>query len=327
MDNNRENQEVDEDLDSHGDLGLTNRITQANRIINQDGTFNVIRDGHRFWTPYQYLVEVSWPLFLLLVLLSYIGVNILFGIAYCLVGVETLSGIDGGTSFWDQLAHTTFFSVQTFTTVGYGAISPTGILANIIASLNALIGLIGLALVTGLIFARFAKPKAHILISDCALIAPYEGGTSFQFRIANKRNSKIIDLEAIAIYSWIDSTQLEARRQYRTLALERHRVALFPLNWTIVHPIVEGSPLWGMGVEDMERNRVEFVVQIKGFDETYGQFVHLNSSYLADEIHWNVHFRRMYEFDSDRGTVLHLDLINDIVGELGELGDEDLEKN
>ncbi len=305
-----------------GDLGLTNRIVQSERIINQDGTFNVIRDGHDFWTPYQYLVEVSWPLFLLMVLLSYLSVNILFGLTYCVIGLDTLAGIDASGNFLEDLAHTTFFSVQTFTTVGYGAISPTSMLANIIASLNALIGLIGLALVTGLIFARFAKPKAHILISDCAVIAPYQSGKSFQFRIANKRNSKIIDLEAIVLYSWLDQDASESMRHYATLALERRRVALFPLNWTIVHPIDKNSPLWGKEAEDIERSQAEFIVQIKGFDETYAQMVHLNSSYVPDEIHWDARFQRMYEFEAGRGTILHLDLINSLM----DPSEEDLKK-
>ena len=291
------------------DLGLGDKITQTNRVINQDGSFNVIREGKNFWAPYHSLVEMSWGTFLLIVLGAYLGINTLFGLLYVLIGLENIIGVDPSGSFLLDIAYATFFSIETFTTVGYGSTSPASFGAHVIASINALVGLMSFALVTGLIFARFAKPKAQILVSKHAIIAPYEKGQSFQFRIVNKRRNKIIDLEAIVVLSWLD--EKEAVRRYAPMPLERKKVALFPLNWTIVHAIDEQSPLYQKTSEDLHRMKAEFLVMIKGFDETYAQIVHLNSSFTFNEVIWNVKFKRMYFNVPGKGTVLRLDQIND----------------
>lgn len=312
MGTNKKEQGKKEQEDEFDDLGLGAKIIQSERIINKDGTFNVVREGQFFFTPYQSLVEMSWPYFLTIVLIVFFGVNAIFGTLYWMAGLETLRGVGNTGSLLGDLANATFFSVQTFTTVGYGTMTPAGFVSHLIASLNALIGLMAFALVTGLIFARFAKPKAQILVSDCALMAPYEDGRSFQFRIVNKRNSKIIDLEAFVVYTWIEIIDSNLIRKYANLDLERQKVALFPLNWTIVHPIDKDSPLWEKSSEMLRRENAEFIVQVKGFDETYAQMVHLNSSFLPEELRWNVQFKKMYESVPGEGTVLRLDEINEV---------------
>ncbi len=303
---------AEENPHNFDDLGLGTKIIQSERIINKDGTFNVTREGQFFWTPYQSLVEMSWLSFLIIVLFVFFAINTSFGILYWMAGLEMLKGVGNTGSLIGDLANATFFSVQTFTTVGYGTMTPAGFITHLIASLNALIGLMAFALVTGLIFARFAKPKAQILVSDCALIAPYQEGTSFQFRIVNKRNSKIIDLEAFVVYTWIEKETGNQIRKYANLKLERQKVALFPLNWTIVHPINEDSPLLGKTSEMLHEENAEFIVQVKGFDETYAQMVHINSSYLPEEVYWNVRFKKMYKSVPGQGTVLRLDEINEV---------------
>jgi len=294
------------------DLGFGTQLTESDeRLINPDGSFNIDRVGLRSWTPYQSLVEMDWTQFFLILIIFYGAVNLIFAILYLLVGVEHLSGSDT-TDLSFRLAEAFFFSIQTFTTVGYGAVHPTGLVANLIASFNALVGLMGFALMTGLFFARFSKPKAQILFSKNALIAPYRNGWSFQFRIANKRNNQMINLQARMIMSWVEKKKKERVRRYAVLKLERDQVSFFPLNWTIVHAIAEDSPLHNRTEEEMEEINAEFLVLVEGYDETYAQTVHVNHSYTWRELQWNKKFKTMYFPSEDGRTVLDLRKIDDI---------------
>ena len=184
------------------------------------------------------------------------------------IGLEQLSGVVSG-SFMDDFAHAFFFSVQTFTTVGYGSISPNGIIANMVATIDALVGLLSFALATGLFFARFSKPKAQFLFSDLAIIAPYRDGKSLQFRIANKRNNRIINLAANVNLTWISEQNGVKKRHFARLPLEISQITLFPLNWTIVHAINENSPLYEKSEEDMRRMEIEILALIVGYDESF----------------------------------------------------------
>ncbi|MCB0642345.1 MAG: transporter [Phaeodactylibacter sp.] len=294
------------------DLGFGTKIgSEGARLINRDGTFNIERKGRRAWTPYQSLVEMSWMRFLLLVLGFFIAVNFFFALLFFWAGTEYMSGIDDDP-WWLGFLNCFFFSVQTFTTVGYGAISPTHITTNAIASFDALVGLISLALATGLFFARFSKPTAQIVFSKHGIIAPYQDGLSFQFRIANRRNNKIIDLEAKVTMAWTEWIDGEKRRRFAALPLERDKIFMFPLNWTLVHPIDINSPLYGKSEEDFRKSHAEFLVLIEGHDETFAQTVHTISSYTWEEVVWGVRFDRMYYPDQTGRTVLWLDKIDKI---------------
>lgn len=295
------------------DLGFGSKINSGGqRLINSDGSFNIERRGVRYWAPYQSSVEMSWPQFLGMILLAFIGINALFAIIFQIIGVHSLHGVDH-QGVLENFANCFFFSVQTFTTVGYGAISPGGLPANIVASLCALVGLISFAIATGLFFARFSKPVANIKFSKHALIADYQGGKSFQFRIANKRDAKILDLEAKVTMAWTERLEDGGiRRRFAGLELERDQVYMFPLNWTIVHPIDENSPLNGKTKADLEFLNVEFIILIEGHHETYAQQVQRVYSYFWNEVIWDANFQPMY-FPGDNGkTILQLDWIDAI---------------
>lgn len=297
------------------DLGFGKNLNnEGQRLINRDGSFNVIRSGRASWTPYQDLVEMSWIKFCGIILLAFLFVNALFAIGFVLIGVSGLSGIEPH-DFPNDFASAFFFSVQTFTTVGYGSISPTNLATHLLASLDALVGLMALALATGLFFARFAKPRALIAFSEFALITPYKDTMSFQFRIANRRDNKIINLNANLTMSWMDyGPDGKPKRRFSMLELERASVVLFPLNWTIVHPITSKSPLYGKSKEDILQMEAEFLILLEGYDETYAQVVYNNGSYTCDEIKWGVKFAPMYAYDPARNkTVLKLGCIDKIL--------------
>src|SRR5262245_52286735 len=162
-----------------------------------------------------------------------------------------------------------FFSIQTFATIGYGQVGPNGIAANLIVTIEALVGMMYQALATGLLFGRFARPRADILFSRMAVVAPYNDGYSLQFRIANLRRNEIIELEAQVLYSAMEPDGRGGTvRRYTRLALERNKVVFFPLSWTIVHPIDAASPLYGKSQGELRQTGAEILVLLSGIDET-----------------------------------------------------------
>ena len=304
--------------ESFNDLGFGTKYTsEGQRLINKDGSFNVKRTGLKHWTPYQDMVEMSWTNFSLLIICIFCLVNSFFAILYVIIGIDSLSGVMP-KNLLEDFANAFFFSVQTFTTVGYGSISPQGIFVNIVASIDALVGLMSFALATGLFFARFSKPKAQIIFSDYAIIAPYKEMTGFEFRIANLRNNRLINLKATLIMSWLENDKGEKKRRFFPLKLERNTVTLLPLNWTIVHPIEADSPFFQNTAEDLIRREAEVLIMIEAYDETYAQTVNVNRSYTAKEMIWNVKFDPMYHYDDEEGiTILQLDQINKVHEDLG----------
>lgn len=282
------------------DLGLGSKVI---RLVNRDGTFNVKRVGLGFSTVnlYQDLIKMSWVKFLSLVISTLFLINILFALSYYLIGIENFTGMIPG-SLTDNILQCFFFSFQTFTTVGYGHIAPRGNLLSLMASLEAMTGLMIFAIITGLLYGRFAKPSAKILFSENILISPFGDGLSLQFRIVNKRKSTIMDISARVIYSHQEKGK---SRVYLPLELERSQVTLFPLNWTIVHPINEKSPLYGKTYEEISRVDTEFIIVLKGYDDTFSQDINSIHSYHYEEMIWGAKFDPMYDTNSD--NIVELD--------------------
>lgn len=302
------------------DLGFGDKvIAQDSRLINQDGSFNIDRRGYQSWAPYQHLVEMPWKQFALMILIFYLVINVIFALAFMACGRECMSGIELNSDLFTFFSECFFFSIQTFTTVGYGSISPIGFSANMIAALDALVGLMSFALATGLVFARFSKPRAQLLFSQQAIITPYrhrqtgERLQSLQFRVVNARNNKLINLQATVIMTWLELlSNGDHIRRYTTLPLERHKVTLLPLNWTIVHPIDQESPLYALEVSDLIQSNAEIMIMIEGYDDSFAQNVHTNSSYSCGEIVEGVKFAPMYHAE-DGLTILELDKLDTLL--------------
>jgi len=297
--------------EQENDLGLGTKIgASGERLISKDGRFNVRRSGRRQWLIYEPLIEMPWWQFLLLVVVFYFAINAVFAVLLASLGPGALTGVDE-PDFAQRLLKSFFFSMQTFTTVGYGAISPASVAANFVAVTDAMVGLIAVALVTGLVFSRFSRPKAHIQFSRNALIAPYKEGKSLQFRIVNERSNKLINLEVQVVFSWTEDRGSEATRHYAGLKLEREKVTLFPLNWTLVHAIDEDSPFHSLTPDRLKEMNAEILVIVQGFDETFSQTVHANNSYMAHEVLWGYRFNKMYY--SEGGVVeLELDKLDEV---------------
>src|SRR3984957_9576173 len=180
------------------DPGLTQQFTGVlRRSINRDGSFNVYRRGGswRDFHPYLQMLSMSWPQFFATILGGYLVINILFALVYFALGRGDLRGAEGATEV-DRFLNDFFFSTHTLTTVGYGNIVPATVITNVVASLEAIAGLMAVALGTGLMFGRFSRPSARIAFSENMLMAPYQEQTSLQFRIVNLRPNILMDLEA-----------------------------------------------------------------------------------------------------------------------------------
>jgi len=293
------------------DLGFGSVVGRdaRKRLLNRDGTFNVTRAGLGWvesLAPHQ-LLGLPWPRFIALVSGVYLLLNLIFAGLFVAFGPDDLLG-PGIQMLGGRVSQAFFFSIQTFATIGYGQVGPNGLAANLIVTVEALVGMMYQALATGLLFVRFARPRADILFSHLAVIAPYNGGLSLQFRIANLRRNEIIELEAQVLYSAMEPDGRGGTvRRYTRLPLERNKVVFFPLAWTIVHPIDAASPFNGKTRDDMTRTNAEVLVLLSGIDETFEQTVHARSSYLGDEIAWNARFVSMY-LPSDSDTDVAVDL-------------------
>jgi inward rectifier potassium channel len=281
------------------DLGFGSVVGRESRerLLNPDGTFNVIRTGLGFFesfAPYHLLLTISWRGFLALVAASYVALNVLFAIAYFACGPDALFGAAKET-LGGRFSQSFFFSVETFATIGYGQISANGLVPNVIVTVEALVGLMYQALATGLLFARFTRPTADLLFSRQAVVAPYAGAQGLMFRVVNRRRNEIIELEAQVLFSVMEPDDRGERvRRYKVLTLERNKVTFFPLAWTIVHPIDPASPLAGRTAAELQQMGAEILVLLSGTDAALEQTVHVRTSYRAHEIVWNARFRSMF---------------------------------
>lgn len=293
------------------DLGFGSVVAEKSRqrLINQDGTFNVERTGLGTLSSinlYHTLLSLSWRTFLGLLLLLYFLSNVLFGIVYASFGPEAL--VDSSTIPTENLfIRGFFFSVQTFATIGYGTIHPVGIVPNLIVTIESYYSLIANALITGVIFARFAKPSAKVWFSKVAVVAPYNGIAGLMFRLVNGRSNQLLQVGAQVMFARFVDENGKTVRRFDLLELERKTIAFFPLSWTIVHPIDENSPLFGLTQDDLRESNAEILVLLTATDETFAAVVHTRSSYKWQEVKFDHRFVSIYN-EARTGEPISIDV-------------------
>jgi inward rectifier potassium channel len=295
------------------DLGLGGKLSERSRarLLNRDGTFNVRRNNLGPFHPYNAyhtLLSLPVPRLLALLVAGYVVVNLVFASLYWLAGPDALSGAAASPA--GRFESCVFFSVQTLATIGYGRLVPNTRMANILVAVEALVGLLGFAIVSGLLFARFTRPTARINFSRNAIIAPYEDGWALMFRLVNLRNNDLTDVHAVVSFArWVDENG-RRRRRFDQLALEREAIIFMPLHWVVVHPITGASPLRGLTPDTLAAAEPEIVCMISAADETFAQTVHAKTSYDKSDIAWGARFRDMYVADADR-VAIDLDRLHD----------------
>ncbi|HMX04853.1 MAG TPA: ion channel [Chitinophagales bacterium] len=296
--------------DKGDEFGFTNRYAEGvQRIIRQDGTFNVKRIGERKLIFHE-LLNMNWMRFTLFILFYYTVVNLLFATLYLLIDYNGI-GMTSDYQVHNNFLVALFFSAQTLTTVGYGSLYPLSGTVSLLAASEALIGLMGFAIFTGLMYGRFANTPHSLRFSKQALIGPYKNGMGIMFRAANARNHNLTELEVKVTLAMVITADGKTSRKFYPLTIDNNRITYFPLNWTMVHHINEDSPLYGMTLQDMSDAEVELLIMIKGFNETSSQEMHARFSYTHREMVWNAKFKLPYYFDEKGATVFELNKIDD----------------
>ncbi len=300
---------------TNNDTGFgTNATSYGGRFVNRDGSYNLKKTGVSFWNRFSLFHSMlNMPLwkFIMVIVLFFLTINLLFGIIYYLVGADGFTGIIANSE-WQIFKELYFFSAETFTTVGYGRVNPVGDGVNMVAAIEAMGGFLSFAVATGLIYGRFAKPKSHIAFSDHALIAPYQDKTALMFRIASYKDNHNVTDAVIKVNMALQVLENEKLTyKFYELPLERSRVDTLMMNWTVVHPIDENSPLLGLTEEDCKASDVEIYVQIRGYDDVYSTTVIQRTSYTYDEIVFDAKFVPMFhESEDGKTTILELNKLS-----------------
>ena len=292
----------------------SNASSYGGRFLNQDGTPNIEKKGIGFFARVSWfhsMLSISGWRFFLIILFFYISVNLLFTLIYYFIGVEHLVGLKT-TSESEKLIEAFFFSTQTYTTVGYGRISPTGFLMNAVSSFHALIGLLSFAVATGLMYGRFSRPKAFIKFAHNAVIAPYKDISALMIRLTPFKNTTLTDAQSkMTLVIMTDENDGTTTNQFFTLDLELSSINALTLSWTVVHPITAESPLYDFTKEDFSNTKGEIIVFVKAFDDMFSNTVIARTSYTFQEILYGYKFLPMFQRDKEKDTtILDLDKLN-----------------
>jgi inward rectifier potassium channel len=270
----------------HNDRKVSVKPIKPSRYVNLKGSSNIVQIGNpkNHWGDlYHLLLTLSWSRLIGLLGLSYIALNTLFALAFLAGGDGIVNAHPG--SFGDAF----FFSVQTMASIGYGAMYPHTLYANLIVTIESMLGLFWLTMATGLMFARFSRPTARVIFSQAAVIAPYNGMPTLMFRAANQRSNQILEAEMhLSIIQNVVTAEGEFMRRFFDLKLERSRTSIFALTWTALHPIDPDSPLYGMTPQDLADSEAELLVTMTGTDGTFSQTIHARHSYIPSELFWDM---------------------------------------
>ena len=283
------------------EVGFGNTSSVNQRLMNPDGSYNYTRVGlpwYETFNIFHFLITAPLSHFILVVMLWYSSMNLVFTGLYYMTGVQHLTGMVYQNEY-DRFFEVYFFSAQTLTTVGYGRINPMGVVASSIASIEALVGLLSFAVFTGLVYARFAKPRASLMFSKNAVIAPFNDVTALMFRFANKTKSNLMNMKVQVTLSILvtDENGVENRKFFTPLSLERDNIVFFPSSWTIVHPIDTQSPVYGMNWQDLQQAQPELMILTTGFDDTFDDNVHERHAYNISDMVWGAKFVKVFGID------------------------------
>jgi len=259
---------------------------------------------------YHWVLTLTWPRFFGAVTAAYLVTNAAFALVYYLIpgGVKDASGF----------ADCFYFSVETFATIGYGEMTPSGHLAHVVVAVEALAGILAVAVITGLTFARFARPTARVLFSKHAVIAPRNGVPHLMFRMANYRRNQLAEAQLSVMVLLTEKTlEGEVMRRPFELPLVRSKNPMFILSWTAMHMIDEASPFHGPNAfDELRAQRAEIFLTLTGLDETLAQTIHTRYRYQLDDIVENARFADILTTREDGERIIDFDKFDDIV-ELG----------
>ena len=262
---------------------------------------------------YHALLSMPRWKFLLVIVIFFISINLIFASIYLFIGIEHLNGMIASTSA-EKFGEAIFFSAQTFTTVGYGRISPIGFATSFTAALEALTGLLTFALATGLMYGRFARPRAYIRYSKNALYVPFRDGTALMFRMVPYTRNYLVNVEVKLTVALRVMEDAVLKTKFFNAPLDISKANTLISNWTLVHIINEDSPLFGLNKEDIKNAQVELLIFVQGFDESFSNTVISRSSYSYEDFVYGAKFVPMFNPNEDNtSTILHLDKLDEYI--------------
>lgn len=285
------------------DLGFGRVVAQSvrGRFVNRDGKPNSKKYGlgaQRAARFYLTALDVSWAAFIGWMMGALLLINGCFALAYLAIGDGALRGTDQ-LGLDDPFLRAFTFSVGVFTTTGTGVMHAFGTTANWLANLESFVGPITLVVAFGLLIARLTRPRMRLGFSESAVVAPYEGGRGLMFRIVNLQPGELSDVQCRVNLVRFEENGGVRERNFHDLALERKSVEFFTLHWTVVHPITADSPLAGITPEALAASQAEFLVFVTALEETFSTRVSTRSSYVWDEVRWDVKFASIFAHGPD----------------------------
>lgn len=280
---------------------------RVRRERNDDGTEITVRGGsvHGAGDMYYRFLRATWPRALGFVVAVFLAMNAAFAAAYVAVG-----GVAGARpgSFFDAYA----FSIETMATIGYGEMHPASTAAHLLVIVEAIVGLLATALVTGLAFAKFSQPRARIVFSRSLTLGPFDGVPTLSFRVGNERGNNILEA-TVRVVLVRTERPAEGGVFYRMydLPLVRERSPALSRSWNAMHAITPGGLLHGATPESIERDEVEFIVTVVGTDDTSLQPVHARRRYLGADIVWGARLADVLTMQDDGSILLDLERFHD----------------
>jgi inward rectifier potassium channel len=255
---------------------------------------------------FHFVLRVPWAGFFALVTVVYVGANLLFAVAYqrqpgCVSGVNTFE-----SAF--------YFSVQTMATIGYGTFSPVTRYGHMLVTLEAIIGVFTTAMVTGLTFAKFARPTARVLFANKAVITRRNGVPHLMFRLANARHNTVVEAQLrVTLLVWERTTEGESMRRQLDVPLVRSRTSIFALSWSAMHEITPASHFYGPeGMAKLRAGDAEIVLSMSGLDETIVQNIHARHRYGIADVVENARFKDIISVDASGARVLDYEHFHEV---------------
>jgi inward rectifier potassium channel len=256
---------------------------------------------------YHHLIAIPWSGFFALIAAAYVVFNLVFALLYRLQDGSIANAPRG---FVDAF----FFSVQTMATIGYGEMRPATLYGNFLVSLEVLLGMVGFALATGVIFARFSRPTARVMFSKVAVVTLHDGRKTFMFRAANQRSNRILEAQVslMLVRNEVTAEGYDIRR-FHDLKVERGRTPLFTLSWTVMHVVDGASPLHAATRDTLAAEGVEIIVTLVGVDETLSQPIYARHVYHMSDIVFERRLADILTRDKDGATTVDYRRFHDTV--------------
>lgn len=291
-------------------IGYNSKIG-AQRLINNDGTSNIIHhnSSSSFSELYTYLITISWGMFFMYVFISYIIINAIFALGYLGIGIEQITV--PSNSLFEDFLNACYFSAQSLTTVGYGAMSPKGMGSSFLAAFEALTGLLSFSFITGLLYGRFSKPTPSVEFSNKVILRDFNGSTALMFRLMNVRKSMMIEPNIQVTMSIPELNEKgEVKRSFFVLDLERSNIMYLPTMWTIVHQINDDSPLFKYTPEELKNLNAELFVLVNYYEQSFTQKLYQLYNYSLNNLEVNKKFVSTINYNDDGFVVLDHRLLN-----------------